>query len=176
MRVFMSIGLLVLALAACTQESEDTELTITTTTTTTTTIADQVTTTTAPVEAEDADEDGEDDSQTTAQAGMEVDGYDIAVRSSTPEGEVLHVVIEPGTYTDIDLENFVLATLDERDLAELHVYDDRAAVDAALVDAEGRTEEEQALVDDHYLVSFTEGNLITFRGPYAEVGAIRIGS
>ena len=174
MRVFM-IGLLVLALAACTQESEDTELTITTTTTTTvTTTAAQVTTTIAPVESDD-DEDGGDESQTT-QVGMAVEGYDIAVRSSTPEGEVLHVVIEPGTYTDIDLENFVVATLDERDLAELHVYDDRDAVDAALVDAEERAEAEQALVDDHYLVSFTDGNVITFQGPFSDVGAVRIGS
>lgn len=175
MRVLM-IGLLVLALAACTQESEDTELTITTTTTTTTTTtAAQAATTTAPVEPE-TDEDGGDESEATTQVGMAVEGYDIAVRSSTPEGEVLHVVIEPGTYTDIDLENFIVTTLDERDLAELHVYDDRDAVDAALIDAEDRTEAEQALVDDHYLVSFADGNVITFRGPFADVGAVRIGS
>lgn len=173
MRVLM-IGLLVLALAACTQESEDTELTITTTTTSATTTS-TVATTTEPAEPETDDESGADESQTT-QVGMAVEGYDIAVRSSTPEGEVLHVVIDPGTYTDIDLENFVVATLDERDLAEFHVYDDRDAVDAALVDADERSEAEQALVDDHYLVSFTDGNVITFRGPFADVGAVRIGS
>lgn len=175
MRVLM-IGLLVLALAACTQESEDTELTITTTTTsTTTTTTAQAATTTGPAESETDDESGGDESQTT-RVGMAVEGYDIAVRSSTPEGEALHVVIEPGTYTDIDLENFVVATLDERDLAELHIYDDRDAVDAALVDADERTEAEQALLEDHYLVSFTDGNVITFLGPFADVGAVRIGS
>ncbi len=175
MRVLM-IGLLVLALAACTQESEDTELTITTTTTTTTTTAGQVTTTIADVESDDDDEDGAAESETTATVGMAVEAYDIAVRSSTPEGEVLHVVIDPGTYTDIDLENFIVATLDERDLAQLHVYDNRDAVDAAIIDAEERTETEQDLVDDHYLVSFTDGNVITFQGPFSEVGTVRIGS
>ena len=163
--------LLTIAASACTDEAEDTELTITTTTSTTV-----ATTTTSSPPTETTTTVG-GDTTTTSPTGMAIEGYDIAVRSSTQEGEVLHVTIEPGDYTDIDLENFVLATLDEREgLAELHVYDDRAAVDAALVAEEERTDEQSALVESHYLVSLADGNVITFHGPFADIGSIRIGS
>lgn len=168
-----AVLLLSVAASACTDEAEDTELTITTTTSTTveTTTPTSATPTTETTTAADGE------TSTTAEAGMAIEGYDIAVRSSTQEGEVLHVTIEPGDYTDIDLENFVLATVDEREgLAELHVYDDRDAVDAALVAEEERTEDQAALVERHYLVSLADGNVITFHGPFADIGSIRIGS
>ena len=169
------IVLLAFTMIGCSQDSENAELTITTTTTTTATTTTVATTTSTTGSGTD-DDTTEDPTDRTGQVGMAIDGYEVIARSSTPEGEVLYVTIAPGTYTDVDLENFVVVTLEERDLAELHVYDDRAAVDAALVDAESRTEEQQAVIDDHYLVSFTDGNVITFQGPFAGVGAVRIGS
>ncbi len=167
--------LLAFTVIGCSQDSENAELTVTTTTmsTTTTTTAAAPTTTIGASSEEDVTEDS---TGRTGEVGMAIDGYDVIARSSTQEGEVLHVTIAPGNYTDVDLENFVVVTLDERDVAELHVYDDRAAVAASLITPESRTPDEQASIDDHYLVSFTDGNVITFQGPFAGVGAVRIGS
>jgi hypothetical protein len=71
----------------------------------------------------------------------------------------------------------VVALVDEEeDLFELHVLDEVEAVDAARVPEADRTEEEQALVDDHYLVSITQGNVVTFHGPFESAGSFLIGS
>lgn len=171
----MMIVVLAAAAIACSQDSENAELTVTTTTSTT--VSTSTTTAVARTSTTEAAEDVTDDSTgRSGLVGMAIDGYDVVARSSTPEGEVLHVVVDPGNYTDVDLENFVVVTLEERDVAELHVYDDRAAVDAALTDADSRTEDQRATLDAHYLVSFTDGNVITFQGPFADAGAVRIGS
>ena len=165
--------LLVFTAIGCSQDSENAELTVTTTTMSTTTTAAAPTTT---IGASSEGDVTEDSTGRTGEVGMAIDGYDVIARASTQEGEVLHVTIAPGNYTDVDLENFVVVTLEERDLAELHVYDDRAAVAASLIARESRTPDEVTSIDDHYLVSFTDGNVITFQGPFAGVGAVRIGS
>ncbi len=103
--------------------------------------------------------------------------YRVARQESTRDGSVLYVEIPPGDYTDIDLENLVLSVYEERgDLYELHVVDDREAV-AALLKAEGeRTPEEADSLERHYLVSFLEGSILRFQGPFAELEGFIVGS
>ena len=162
-----------LAVAACDRGSEP-ELTVTTSATTNTldttatpdTTVAETTTTSAP-----------GDAATTTLARNPIEGFEIQVATTEDEGRVLWVTIPAEDYTDRDLEDFVVSVVDEEDeIWELHVLDDVAAVDAARLPAADRTEEEQAVVDDHYLVSVTEGNVITFRGPFESAGTFLIGS
>lgn len=161
-----------LALAACDRGAEP-ELTVTTSTSsasaaaTATTAAGVATTTTTTA----------DGASTTTLASMPVEDYDIQVATSGDEGQVLWVTIPAEDYTDRDLEDFVVGVVEDvGDIWEFHVLDDTAAVDAARVSEGDRTEEEQALVDEHYLVSVTEGNVITFHGPFEAAGTFLIGS
>lgn len=161
-----------LSLAACDRGAEP-ELIVTTTSTSTTlgaTEAAESTTTQATT-------DEPEETTTTALERVAVEGYEIQVQTTADEGRVLWVTIPAEDYTDLDLEDFVVGLVDdEEDLWEVHVLDDVAAVDAARVAEADRTDEEQALVDEHYLVSVTEGNVITFRGPFEAAGTFLIGS
>ncbi|MFP5331464.1 MAG: hypothetical protein ACLGHX_03745 [Acidimicrobiia bacterium] len=158
--------LAVFVLVAC--SPEEAELTTTTTTppsTTTTTETEETTTTVT--------EDGDD-----VETGPAITEYEVVVRSSGTDGETLWVLIDPGDYTDIDLENFIREQVDESEveLEAIHVFDDLAALEAGRVAEDARTEEEQALVDAHYLISLIDGTTIRFQGPYADLGEIAVGS
>lgn len=161
-----------LSLAACDRGAEP-ELIVTTTSTSSTlgtAEAGESTTTQATSEEPDT-------TTTTALERVAVEGYEIQVQTTADEGRVLWVTIPAEDYTDLDLEDFVVGLVDdEEDLWEVHVLDDVAAVDAARVAEADRTDEEQALVDEHYLVSVTEGNVVTFRGPFEAAGTFLIGS
>lgn len=161
-----------LALAACDRGAEP-ELTVTTTSTSTT-LSTATTVESTPTTEAPPDDDG---TTTTTLARVRVEGYEIQVATTADEGRVLWVTIPAEDYTDLDLEDFLVGLVDdEEDLWEVHVLDDVTAVDAARVAEEDRTEDEQALVDEHYLVSLTEGNVITFRGPFEAAGTFLIGS
>ena len=132
----------------------------TTTTAPPTTAADSSTTTTA------AEEQGADEIS-----------YRVVRQESTRDGVVLYLEIPPGDYTDIDLENLVLSVHEEReDLFELHVLDDREAVSALVKSGEDRTPEEAELLEGHYLVSFLEGAILRFQGPFADLEGYVVGS
>ena len=165
----------VVMVAAC--SPEEAELTTTTTTnpseTTTTESADVATSTT--VDDNDDDDAEDDDGDAPAPA---ISDYEIVVRGSAAGGETLWILIEPGDYTDVDLENLIRELVDESDvtLAGINVFDDRDALEAGRVDADARTDEEQELVDEHFLVSLVDGAVIRFEGPFSEFGETAVGS
>jgi hypothetical protein len=165
-RRVIALFVVVLLTAAC--SPEETQLT---TTTTTTVPVDSTTTTLAQVETTTG-------SGGDAQASPAIEEYEVVVRSSATAGETLWILIEPGDYTDIDLENLIRELVAETDvtLFGIHVFDDRDALDAGRVDPDARTDEEQTLVDQHFLVSLIDGAIIRFQGPYAEFGETVVGS
>jgi hypothetical protein len=116
------------------------------------------------------------DTSTTLR-GQVVTEYEVVARLSTANGEVLHIVIPMGGYTDVDLENFII-DLKEADpeLWGAEVFDDPAAPEAFALDEASRTAEQEALLDQHHLVSLVEGETIRFQGPFAELGETTIGS
>lgn len=143
------------------------------TTAATTTAAPPLTTTTTAITT------AADSSTTTAagEQGADEIFYRVVRQESTRDGRVLYLEISPGDYTDIDLENLVLSVHEEReDLFELHVLDDREAVSALLKSAEDRTSEEAELLESHYLVSFLEGGILRFQGPFADLEGYVVGS
>lgn len=167
--VILLVGLVV---AGC--SPEEAELVTTTTLST----ADEVETTTTTPESDTTTPplSGVDDDNDEVFGG--VPEYEIVVRSSATEGETLWVLVEAGDHTDVDLENIIRVIVDtsDFDLDGIRVFDDADALEAGRLDDAARTDEEQALVDEHFLVSLEDGAVIRFRGPYADFGEIAVGS
>lgn len=162
-----SAALLALSLLLVACNGEETSLS--TTSSIVSSAGGDATTTTAPTSG--------DGGATTTLVGQDVASYEIAAREPGDDGETLFIVIPAGTYTDVDLENFV-GDLVESGTATYgaEVFDDAAAVDAYLKVEADRTDEETALIERHHLVSLVGANTIVFRGPFAESGQHTLGS
>lgn len=155
-----------LALAAC---SGDSDATTTTTVPGGGTAAPSDSTTTSTTTPSDA--------TPTTIWGQTVTDYQTVARLSTANGEVLHIVIPIGGYTDIDLYNFIadLKSADP-DLWGAEVFDDAEAA-TAFATAEGlRTEAQATLVRNHHLVSLVSGDTLRYQGPFASFGESILGS
>jgi hypothetical protein len=119
----------------------------------------------------------QDTTTTTILRGEIVASYEITVRISTDNGEIFYVVIPPGAYTDVDLENFVGDLMEANPgLWGAEVFDDEAAVQAFVIPEDQRTEEQQDLLDENHFVSLIGGDTMKFQGPFAEFGEFVIGS
>lgn len=166
---------LALALAAC--DSGDAEVT------TTTADASDLTTTTTATSSSDggttdsSTSDDDDATSTTVTTGQAIGSYETISRQSTDDGEILYILISPGEYTDVSFENF-LGTLveDEAVVNGVEIFDDRAALDASLKDEADRTASELQLIDNHHLVSLSNGREVTFQGPMEDLGGFVLGS
>lgn len=178
MRRITQIGLaavVAMALAAC--DSEDASIT------TTTADASQLTTTTTVSEGTDSTTEGADTTSgdtspdTTVDMGDPIESYEVISRESAESGETLYILVEPGDYSSVSFENF-LGDLIESDTAVsgVEIFDDRTALDAALKAEDQRTAEELQAVEDHHLVSLTNGRQVSFQGPLTEFEDFVIGS
>ncbi|MEX2279502.1 MAG: hypothetical protein WEA76_05380 [Acidimicrobiia bacterium] len=167
-RRLISLLAVMVLIAAC--SPEEAELTTTTTT------APTESTTTAPEGDDSTATTDDDDADGPSEAA--ITEYEVVVRSSASAGETLWILIDPGEYTDIDLENLIRELVDESDvtLQGINVFDDLVALEAGRIDVDARTDEEQALVDEHFLVSLVDASTIRFEGPYAEFGETAVGS
>jgi len=103
--------------------------------------------------------------------------YTIEARSPQTGGDLVVVLLAPGTYTDLDLEN-VVADVIERfaPIATLHLVDHAAAVPLVLETPDLLAPDEETLLEDHYLATLIDGFRMEFRGPFADVGPVVIGS
>jgi hypothetical protein len=160
------LGALILIVAAC-DSGEGAELT--------TTSSSIVGSTTIP--GSDSTTSGEGQGTTSTLAGEAVASHEVVLRESTDDGETLYIVIPPGDYTDVDLENFV-GNLMENDesVTNLEVFDDGEAIDIFLLEESEQTAADLVLISEHHLVTLTNRNRIIYRGPYADLGEIAIGS
>ena len=164
-------GLVALGLAAC----SDDEAQITTTTldasllTTTTTVGGDGNGGEQPTSTDTPD--------TTAQPSDEIESFEVISRQSTEEGETLYILVPPGNYSDISIENFLGDLLeDETAVSGVEVFDDRAALDAALKAEDERTADELQAIEDHHLVSLVDGRQVSFQGPMSDFEDFVIGS
>lgn len=156
----------VLVLGAC--DSDEAQITTTTLDasllTTTTTVPDESSETTqAP--------------GTTQPPADQIESWEVINRTSDEEGETLYILVPPGNYSDVSIENFLGTLLEEEAVvAGVEVFDDRAALDAALIDESERTDEQTALIDEHHLVSLREGRQVDFQGPMSDYSDFVLGS
>lgn len=162
----------VLAFAAC--SGEDAQIT------TTTLDASLLTTTTTTATVGDGN--GEESPPTsgtsdTTQPSEAVESFEVISRQSSEDGETLYILIPPGDYSDVSIENFLGDLLeDETAVAGVEVFDDRAALDAALKPEADRTADELQAIEDHHLVSLVDGRQVAFQGPMSEYEDFVIGS
>ena len=85
--------------------------------------------------------------------------------------------MSPGEYSDVSIENFLGDLLEEETaVSGVEIFDDRAALDAALKPEDERTDEERQLIQQHHLVSLVDGRQVEFRGPLSEYPGFVIGS
>ncbi|MEX0864278.1 MAG: hypothetical protein WD269_05305 [Acidimicrobiia bacterium] len=117
-----------------------------------------------------------DDTSTTLR-GQSVSEFETVARLSTANGEVLHIVIPAGGYTDVDLENFIRELKDaDPELWGVEVFDDPTAPEAFSVEEASRTQEQSDLLDRHHLVSLVNGDTLRFQGPFKSFGESILGS
>lgn len=163
-------GLVAMALAAC----SDDEAQITTTTVDASLLTTTTSTTPAPGDDQTATTGSAD---TTAVPSDEVESWEVISRQSTEDGETLYILIPPGNYSDVSMENFLGDLLaDETAVAGVEVFDDRAALDAALKAEDERTADELQAIEDHHLVSLVDGREVAFQGPMSDYDDFVIGS
>ena len=163
------IGAAVLVLAACDSGETDlsTESTIITggSNATPTTSTSEATGTTSGV------------SSPTTLVGQTVADFTVVARFGNDNGEERWYVIPNAAYTDVDLENFVVDLIEsDPQLYGAEIFDDEAAVEAYQVDADSRTEEQNALIERHHFVTLIGRDRIEFKGPFAEFSGGAIGS
>ena len=182
---YAAAGLAVMLITAACGDDDDQALVTTTSqvlnTPSTTTAPELESVTTVPEPStlvEETAETAEDasDTETDAVEANEI-FYRVIRQEPTRDGYRLFVEIPSGSYTDLDLENLVLSVFEERDdLYELHVFDNRDAVEVLVKAEEERTPDESELLDRHYLVSLLEGSILRFQGPFANLEGYVIGS
>ena len=189
MRFGQFIPLLVVAallFAACNRDGEETP------TTTVTPAAGTATTSTAATEAEEAtatstdapdtaepdpDAASEEAGETTAATAEAVSGlpsYEVVHRLIADDRETLVVVVEPGTYSNVELENLVYDIVERFTPSAVIVVDDRDSADLAVL--EELTDEQQAGLDAHTFLRIERGVEVTFYGPYADFPDLTVGS
>ncbi len=105
-------------------------------------------------------------------AGMP--SYEVVERVESTDGEELVVLVEPGTYTNVELENLVFDIVDRFRPLTATVVDDPEVVALALADE--LTPEQEALLEQHTFLELVDGVDVTFRGPYSDLTGIVIGS
>lgn len=161
--------LMALSIAAC--NGEEAQITTTTLdaallTTTTTSASDAV---------QSSDTTGAEDVTTTT--AQQVQSWEIITRTSSDEGETLYILVTPGEYSDVSIENFLGDLLEEETaVSGVEIFDDRAALDAALKAEDERTDEENQLIEEHHLASLVDGRQVEFQGPLSDYPGFVIGS
>lgn len=163
--------LLLLVLTACDREA-DTDVTTTVPASTTTTVAGEVSTTTT-----EADEPTVEATTTTVAPPSVIElAYQVRFKGVTDGRNVVVLQIEEGTATDVALETLAREALDDFEpLAELHVVDSEEAVELVRLDPASLTDEERSVLEQHHLLSVREA-VLTFEGPFADLGEFILGS
>lgn len=126
----------------------------------------------------DSDAASEEGGATVTVATTEVvaglPSYEVVHRMIEDGRETLVVVVEPGTYSNVQLENLVFDIVERFTPSAAIVVDDRDAADLAVL--EERTDEQQARLDAHTFLRIEGGVEVTFYGPYADVPGLTVGS
>lgn len=167
LRTILLTGLLALAVAC---NGDDAEVTVTTLDASLLT-----TTTTSPTDTTGSD--STDASPTTSEESDAVESWEVISRTAAEDGETIYILVPPGNYSDISMENFLGDLLEsETAVSGVEIFDDRVALDAALKAEEERTADELQAIEDHHLVSLVDGRSVSFQGPMSEYEDFVIGS
>ncbi len=116
-------------------------------------------------------------SPSTTLRGQTITEFEVVETIRDDNGDVVYILIPPGAYTDIDLENFIWDLRESNPgLWGVEVFDDEDVLTVLLVTADQRTEEQLALLDGHHFVSLVEGDILRFQGPFSAFGEFVLSS
>lgn len=120
--------------------------------------------------------DGESSAQTEPEADLPppIPPYEIVHRLIVDDRTTLVILVEPGAYSTVQLENLVYDVVDTHSPNTAVVVDDRSAADLAIM--EDLTAEEQSTLDARTFLRIENGVDVTFHGPYADAGGMTVGS
>jgi len=166
---------LVFAAGACDRGEETpgtTSLPAPASTVATTVAAPDPTSTAATVAAPADDNAAATEEESTTVGGMP--SYEVAQRVEATDGEELVVVVEPGTYTNVELQNLVFDIVDRFAPLRAVVVDDADAVPLVLADE--RTPDQDTFLEQHTFLELVDGVEVTFLGPYSDLAGIVVGS
>lgn len=113
------------------------------------------------------------------------EGSDTTLPPAIPPYEVIHrlivddrttlvILVEPGAYSTVQLENLVYDVVDTYSPNTAIVVDGRNVADLAIMD--DLTPEEQSVLDARTFLRIENGVEVTFYGPYADAGGMTVGS
>lgn len=167
-RTIVLVGAAAMLLAAC--NSDEADVTVTT-------IDASLLTTTTTATPTTAQPDDTDPGGTTQPSSDQIEDYEVISRTASEDGETLYILVAPGNYSDVSIENFLGDLLEaETAVSGVEIFDDRVALDAALKAEEDRSADELQALEDHHLVSLIDGATVSFRGPLSEYEDFIIGS
>ena len=120
--------------------------------------------------------EGEEDAQAASDDTLPpaIPPYEVIHRLIVDDRTTLVILVEPGGYTTVQLENLVYDIVDTYSPNTAIVVDDRAAADLAI--KEDLSPEEQSTLDDRTFLRIENGVDVTFHGPYADAGGMTVGS
>jgi ABC-type Fe3+-hydroxamate transport system substrate-binding protein len=156
-----------LVIASCTSSNEPALTTTTTSPMTTTTATTLATSTTSST------------TTTVLQPEVSFPEYRIAERIISVEtGDTVVLLLDPASYTslsDLDLYDVIADAVDRfPPIFEAHVVDSQDAVSAVL--AEEQDEDQQQMLEAHYLARLEDGFRIVYLGTFAESDDAVLGS
>jgi len=122
--------------------------------------------------APDGEGDVQEGSDTTLPPAMPA--YEVIHRLIVDDRTTLVILVEPGSYSTVQLENLVYDVVDTFSPNTAIVVDERDAADLAIRD--DLTPEEQSVLDDRTFLKIENGVDVTFHGPYADAGGMTVGS
>ena len=122
------------------------------------------------------DSEGEGDAQEGSDTTLPpaIPPYEVIHRLIVDDRTTLVILVEPGAYSTVQLENLVYDVVDTYSPNTAIVVDERDAADLAIKD--DLTPEEQSVLDDRTFLRIENGVDVTFHGPYADAGGMTVGS
>ncbi len=103
--------------------------------------------------------------------------YSIERRIVGGSGDTVVVLLEPATYSDLDLQNVVTDVIERfAPIAQLHIVDDADAVELVLLNDEQLTPEQLLVLAEHYFVRLEDGFRLVYQGPFDVFGEVILGS
>lgn len=110
---------------------------------------------------------------TTTAVVIGMPSYEV-LEAADGDDDSLIVVIEPGSYTNVELENLVFDIVDRFAPATAVVVDMQEAADLLLLDELDAAQ--QSFLAEHTVLQIEDGVEVTFLGPYSDLPALTVGS
>ena len=119
-------------------------------------------------------DDSDTDTETTGEVVAGLPTYTVVGESGLGGIETLIVVVEPGNYSQVELENLVFDIVDRFSPGALMVVDSQDVAD--LLAEPELSDADEMTIAQHSVLRVDDGVDVTFLGKYADIPGLTIGS